>query len=323
MADTVENNSGVGKMRDENSLGALIVSAGHSSRINRFDPLQMIGRTTVIARIIATMQQAGADPVVVVTGLNAEQVEDALKNLDVVCLRNDNYAETDMFDSAKIGLSWLKHQSERILFTPVSVPLFTVETVRKLLCSQAEVAVPSLKGRAGHPILLRRSTFDRLIADEGGGGMRKAIARLSLPIDYVDTSDPGIKLDEDEPDAYATLLEAHNRQLLRPQVSLTLARENPFFDRAAARLLGLIEQTGSVVTACRRMKISYSKGWQILNKMEKELKMTVVERRPGGKDGGSSSLTPQGRRLLERFLLLEEKAAAAVLDVFDDVFGDE
>lgn len=48
--------------------GALIVAAGSRQEENRFHPMEPVGDSTVIRRIIITMKQAGVDPIVVVTG---------------------------------------------------------------------------------------------------------------------------------------------------------------------------------------------------------------------------------------------------------------
>jgi molybdenum-dependent DNA-binding transcriptional regulator ModE len=59
--------------------------------------------------------------------------------------------------------------------------------------------------------------------------------------------------------------------MLRPQVKIELAREEVFLTPDAALLLRLISRTESVRTACRQVNLSYSKGWMILNQMEKQL----------------------------------------------------
>jgi molybdopterin-guanine dinucleotide biosynthesis protein A len=41
-----------------------------------------------------------------------------------------------MFDSAVIGLDFLRGKCDRILLTPVDIPLFTAETVEALLGSR-------------------------------------------------------------------------------------------------------------------------------------------------------------------------------------------
>ena len=68
-----------------------------------------------------------------ITGFNATMLERHLAGNNIIFLRNENYERTQMFDSVKIGLNYLSDKCERLLFTPVDVPLFTSQTVKKLL----------------------------------------------------------------------------------------------------------------------------------------------------------------------------------------------
>ena len=161
-------------------IGAVIVAAGMSSRMGDFKPMLNIGSISIAQRIVATFHQAGVDRIVVITGHNAQQLERHLANNGIVFLRNEAYASTQMFDSAKIGLSYLKDKCDRILFTPVDIPLFTAMTVAALLRSKAELACPVCKGRTGHPLLIGSSLLDGIqpTAERAGSrGQSAAAAR--------------------------------------------------------------------------------------------------------------------------------------------------
>ena len=106
-------------------IGAVIVAAGMSSRMGDFKPMLNIGSISIAQRIVATFHQAGVDRIVVITGYNAQQLERHLSNSGLIFLRNVDYETTQMFDSAKIGLRYLQDKCDRILFTPVDIPLFT------------------------------------------------------------------------------------------------------------------------------------------------------------------------------------------------------
>lgn len=99
--------------------GAVIVAAGTSSYMTDFKPMLKMGRTTLIKRIISTLKQAGADPILVVTGSNADQLEKHISRMGVICLRNERYTETQMFESARIGLEYLHDKCDRILLHPL------------------------------------------------------------------------------------------------------------------------------------------------------------------------------------------------------------
>ena len=65
--------------------GAVIIAAGHKSTISRFQPMLPVGDSTVIRRIIITLKRAGIEPVVVVTGQKADEVEKHIAGLRVIC----------------------------------------------------------------------------------------------------------------------------------------------------------------------------------------------------------------------------------------------
>ena len=134
--------------------GAVVVAAGMSSRMGDFKPMLSIGSISIAQRVVATLKQAGAARVVVVTGYNAEELERHLASSGVVFLRNENYRTTHMFDSALIGLRYLRDKCRQVLFTPVDIPLFTSATVEALLSSGAELACP-VCGPAGRNSILQ------------------------------------------------------------------------------------------------------------------------------------------------------------------------
>ena len=302
---------------------AVIVAAGMSSRMGDFKPMLNIGSISIAQRIVATFHQAGVSRIVVVTGYNAQLLERHLANNGLVFLRNENYASTQMFDSAKIGLSWLKDKCDRILFTPVDIPLFTAMTVTSLIESGAELACPVCEGRTGHPLLISASLAERLLEDGGEGGMQGAISRCGTEMTLVPVEDPGVLHDADTPDDYKALLRYHNEQLIRPEIWVSLARERPFFDDKTSMLLALVDETGSVRSACQRMQISYSTGWNIIRALESQLHFPLLERSQGGANGGESRLTEKGRRLVDCYERFTERLRREAKTLFGEFFGDE
>ena len=304
-------------------IGAVIVAAGMSSRMGDFKPMLNIGSISIAQRIVATFHQAGVTKIAVVTGYNAQQLERHLSNLGLVFLRNDDYAGTQMFDSAKIGLSYLKDKCDRILFTPVDIPLFTALTVTQLMETDAELACPVCEGRTGHPLLIASSLVDTLMSDPGDGGLQGAISRCGTAMTRVEVEDPGVLHDADTPADYAELLSYHNAHLIRPEISVSLAREKSFFDEKTAMLLELVDETNSVRLACQRMQISYSGGWNIIRALESQLHFPLLERSQGGASGGESRLTERGKRLLGCYERYSAELRRQAKELFDACFGDE
>lgn len=304
--------------------GAVIVAAGMSSRMGDFKPMLNIGSISIAQRVISTLQQAGVNRIVVVTGYQAVTLERHLANQNVVFLRNNDYRNTQMFDSARIGLNYLKDKCDKILFTPVDIPLFTALTVTELLRCEEQLACPECEGKTGHPILISSSLVNEIASDWGEGGLQGAIGRLGIPMVHIPVNDPGILQDADTPFDYEKLLNYHNSQLVRPVVSLSLAKEISFFDERMFLLLQQVEETSSVRQACQRMQISYSTGWNMIRTLESQLSKPLIIRNQGGANGGKSKLTPYGKKLITQYheCLEELKAYGHFLykKHFDGVF---
>jgi molybdate transport repressor ModE-like protein len=259
-----------------------------------------------------------------VTGYNATALERHLAGNGIIFLRNENYETTQMFDSVKIGLDYLQDKCDRVLFTPVDVPLFTANTVRTILEAGADLAVPMCEGKQGHPILIGSHLLPEILADCGEMGLKGAMDRCSAPLVRIDVEDAGTIHDADTPEEYASLVDYHNSQLVRPVVSASLAREKPFFDSRMAMLLTLIDETHSVRAACQRMQISYSSGWNLIRNLESQLKFPLILRSQGGVGGSMSILSEDGKllHLFNRYQAeLQQQAESLYEKYFSDVFG--
>ena len=299
---------------------ALIVAAGMSSRMGDFKPLLNVGSISIAQRVVANFQQAGIEKIVMVTGYNATLLERHLSGSGIVFLRNEAYRTTQMFDSVKIGLQYLKDKCDRVLFTPVDIPLFTAATVRALLDSDADLACPAVGGETGHPIMIAASLIDRILADPGDRGLRGALENCGAEFRLVPVSDLGVLHDADTPEDYRALLHYHNEQLVRPVLGVSLARETVFFDSRTAMLLQLVDETQSVRTACQRMQMSYSSGWNVIRRLESQTGRTLIRRSQGGAGGGKSSLTDDGKLFLDRYLLYSDALRKTADSLFAEYF---
>lgn len=81
------------------------------------------------------------------------------------------------------------------------------------------------------------------------------------------------------------------------------------FGPGVAALLEGVDREGSLQASAAAMGMAYSKAWTTLRACEQALGFPLLERRTGGRRGGSSRLTPEGRRLLESYRALEARLA--------------
>ena len=297
------------------NYGALIVAAGMSSRMGDFKPMMTIGSISVSQRVVATFKQAGIDNIVMVTGYNADALEHHLAKNGIIFLRNENYETTSMFDSVCIGLEYMKNKVDRVLFTPVDIPLFTVDTVKKLMESDGEIVRPKCGKKYGHPIAMSAKVLNRITSYTGENGLKGAIDRFENIVD-IKIKDEGTIHDADTKEDFSKLLEYHNNQLVHPIVDICFAKEKVFFNSDIYLLLSLVDETGSVLEACEKMHISYSSGWNIINKLESQLSTPIILRKQGGCKNMRSCLTEYGKEFLANYSSLQ----AEVRKVSDELF---
>ena len=88
---------------------------------------------------------------------------------------------------------------------------------------------------------------------------------------------------------------------LHCKTKVILSGENDFFGPGILYLLRCIDETGSIQKAAAKMEMSYSKCCKLINKAERETGFPFLNRTNGGKTGGSSTLTEEGRRFIERY----------------------
>jgi CTP:molybdopterin cytidylyltransferase MocA len=190
-------------------FGAVITAAGLSSRMGAFKPLLPLGDSTIIEHVIGALREGGAEDLAVVTGRDAGLLENALARHQLNFLHNRNYADTDMFFSAALGLGFMADRVDAVFFTPADIPLFIPATVR-LLAEQLRqghdhLAIPAYRGKYGHPLVMLSQTAKELIRYKGPRGLRGAIDAYPGPKAVLEVDDRGILLDADTPEDYARL----------------------------------------------------------------------------------------------------------------------
>ena len=107
---------------------------------------------------------------------------------------------------------------------------------------------------------------------------------------------------------------------IRPRIKVQLTGSEPFFGPGVRTLLEWIREEGSVRDACEKMGLSYSKGRKMLDRAEKELGYTIVERSPGGKNGGGARVSDEGLKLLEKYERFEKELTETAAEKYREIF---
>ena len=103
---------------------------------------------------------------------------------------------------------------------------------------------------------------------------------------------------------------------MRVAYKVWLDNDGKAFGDGHARLLQLVEESGSLSRAAAAMGMSYTKAWHLVRQLEAVLGFKLLERRTGGAEGGGSRLTPLAQELLERYAALTAEAHALLLEAY-------
>ena len=182
-------------------VGAVVLAAGRSSRMGANKLIEVLEGVPLVARVVDTALEAGATPVVVVTGHQREAVEGALGDRPVERAHNPRWEE-GMGTSLAVGIRALEGRVDGVLVCLGDMPRVAADGLRSLLSAfrsgeAAAAWVPVHGGKRGNPVLWAASWFPRLAAIEGDRGARLLLAELEDEVVEVAVSDAGVLLDVD------------------------------------------------------------------------------------------------------------------------------
>ena len=108
---------------------------------------------------------------------------------------------------------------------------------------------------------------------------------------------------------------------LRLRITDPSAGNKVFFGPGVAELMEWINEEHQMSRACRKMGLSYSKGWRILKCAEEAWGVPLVEGHSGGERGGTMVLTDAGKELLNQYKRMEAELNQSARQLFDQYFG--
>jgi CTP:molybdopterin cytidylyltransferase MocA len=181
-------------------LAAVILAAGAGRRLGGIaKALLKSGEHTFLERIVTTARSLGlVDAVVVVGAPFGEAVAEHARSLGLRVVVNPDPGR-GMASSVALGFAALTDGDAAWLW-PVDHPHVTTETLRALVTKlgETDVAQPRFGERGGHPPLIARRLWPRLVAcGELDGGARAVIATATLVAVAID--DAGVVRDIDTP----------------------------------------------------------------------------------------------------------------------------
>ena len=194
-------------------LSGVILAAGDSTRMGSPKAaLRTPDGDTFIARIVATLRDAGVTDLVIVTGRHHDDVIDALARDRVTpprIVRNPDPSRGQL-SSLLAGMdAVVTPHSDAVMMTLVDVPLVRVSTVIAVIETwrrlRAPIVRPAIGDRHGHPVIFDRAVLDELRRAPLDAGAKSVVRAHEHEIVNVPVDDEGCVTDVDTPGDYEAL----------------------------------------------------------------------------------------------------------------------
>jgi len=189
-------------------IAGIVIAAGKASRYGQPKQLLDWKGEPFVRAVAKTALSAGLEPVVVVTGAYADELVEAVKDLNVMIVNNADW-EQGQGTSIRTGVTAIQQTSGGCIFLLVDQPQVNTSILRALAEKHAEglypIVAPMVIDQRANPVLCDKVTFSDLMQLDGDVGGRAIFHKHR--VEYLPWHDDRLLLDVDTPEQYQRLIE--------------------------------------------------------------------------------------------------------------------
>ena len=197
------------------SISAIILAAGYSSRMGEFKPLLPIGGKTAIMHIIENLSLAGITDIKVVNGYKANLLASFLQQQPVQLVHNPNY-HLGMYSSIQVGVASLDLACKAFLLLPVDYPLVETNTFKDLISyyhkNPSGIIYPTFREKRGHPPLISTRYREEILSGDQPHGLKGLLNLHNDEALHIPVADQAILMDMDKNEDYQRLVRYYKTQ---------------------------------------------------------------------------------------------------------------
>jgi len=160
---------------------------------------------TILGSLIQALREGGISEIVLVIAPGDEALRTWGAEAGVRVAVNPE-PERGMLSTILEGIA-VAGDRETLVVCPADLPALLPSTVRTVLAEQAPLAVPSYRGRRGHPLVISPELIPEIGTLHLDVGLRELLERHPERLRIVEVDDPGCVRDVDTPEEYQALVE--------------------------------------------------------------------------------------------------------------------
>lgn len=189
-------------------MSAIVLAAGLSTRMGEVNKLLLPFKDkTVIVSVVDNIINSGFEEVIVVTGYDAEKMENLLKHLDTKIVRNEDFKK-GMTSSIQKGVSIAKGDSYMICLG--DMPFITNGDYLHIRTSfennrqsnEACICVATYKNKKGNPVIFSSFYKNEILKQSNTEGCKEIILSNKQNVYNVEMNTANILKDIDTSDDY-------------------------------------------------------------------------------------------------------------------------
>jgi molybdenum cofactor cytidylyltransferase len=207
----------VQQYRDMNNTGIIILAAGGSTRFGTAKQLLHFNGKTLLQHAIDEAVGAGAEPIVVITGANADKISKNINHEQVQVVFNEGWEKgmaSSIVAGMHAGINYNK-DIENIIIAVSDQPFVSSSLFKELYKTHEEgirhIIACAYADTVGTPVLFTRKYFDDLLSLQGDEGAKKILLANTDDVATIDF--PQGKVDIDTQKDYEELLDKQKHVL--------------------------------------------------------------------------------------------------------------
>jgi len=188
-------------------IAGIVLAAGTSSRMGRNKLIESVRGKALVRSAVDAAAASRLDPVLVVTGHQADKIRTALADAPVMLVHNARFQE-GLSGSLAAGVEAVPEDCDGAMILLGDMPDISPALIDRMIAGfdpagSRSICVASSRTRRGHPVLWARRFFPDLMTLKGDKGGREILQAHADEVLEIETGDDAPLLDIDTVEALA------------------------------------------------------------------------------------------------------------------------